>query len=89
MADINGAHAALTSFCKDQPGIGIGKELFAYLVNTAIALTNGPAQKIRYKSSTPFNGMEVSFSGKVDSSSTSVVLVPIPDPTGGPAVPTI
>src|SRR5437016_4522665 len=56
--------------------------------NTALALINGPAQKIRYKSSTPFRGMAVSFSGNANASAMTVTFNPIPDPSG-PALPAV
>jgi len=85
MANAANAHASLRTFCNVQPGIGIGKELFTYLVNKAIALANGPAQNIRYKSNTPFRRMSVFFTGEADASKTTVTFNPIPDAMGGPA----
>lgn len=91
MANTAAAHTALKTFCEQpfgikiepQPGIGMGIELFSYLVTKAIALVNGNV--IRYDSSTPFRRMKVSFTGTADARAMRIAFNPIPNP-GAPAI---
>ena len=88
MTDIRYAHKVLESVCDGQVGIAIGTEIFEFLVNKAINLYNS-YNHIEYPSGTNFQGLPISFKGKVASGGLSTKLTMMPAANPRDAMPVI
>lgn len=80
MTNITDAHSFLVEFCRDDPGVAIGEEMFTYLVNRAIGLVN--SRPVNYPLTTRFQNMEIDLLGKIDPLQMKVFLDKSPAPPG-------